>query len=82
MPNDWETVCERIAEYMSDGPVMPARQPDREVILGFINHSEAERKRCPKCGGSCTVFVPNRNPLHDSEIEVACDECGGRGFIR
>ena len=44
MPNDWETVCERIAEYMSDGPVMPARQPDREVILGFINQSETRRK--------------------------------------
>ena len=42
MPNDWETVCERIAEYMSDGP-MPARQPDREVILGFINQSEARQ---------------------------------------
>lgn len=42
MPNDWETVCGRIAEYMSDGPVMPGRQPDREVILGFINHSEAK----------------------------------------
>ena len=45
MPNDWETVCERIAEYMSDGPVMPARQPDREVILGFINQSEGQVSR-------------------------------------